>query len=395
MKVALTFLLTILLSTSLAVNTFARPEFAAQEDKDCNFCHIDPAGGGPRNAVGQVFEDNYFEFPEDFDPDAIMEAAEETIQKLTTAIDIRTAFIKTLEVDEEERAVADCNSCHSSVDSFYMMQGELTVNAQASDKLRLTLSNNMGSTLNMFATIDAVPQHLYVKVGQFRLPFGIKQKDHNILVRQGFDLASNKRDVGVEVGGSYNKLFYNAALFNGANTTIFNGGGAIGVDANQDKGIVATVGSTVGPVRAGVSGLFNKPQDNRELTVGAFLTAVYQDVTLEGEFDFGGSFAEGESVGLSNEDITAKGYFVGARYRATPKLLISGRYGLFDSDRNIKGDAEKRITLSTRYNIVENGSLELYYWANIENKDSPKGAREASRQLRGIDQLILMSHFWF
>ena len=393
MKVPFTVLLTILLTVSLVVDTVARPEFAAQEDRDCNFCHIDPSGGGPRNAVGQVFEDNYFEFPEDFDPDAIMEAAEETIQKLTTAIDIRTAFIKTLEVDEEEGTRADCNSCHSSVDSFYMMQGELTVNAQASDKLRLTLSNNMGSTLNMFATIDAVPQHLYVKVGQFRLPFGIKQKDHNILVRQGFNLASNKRDVGIEAGGSYNKLFYNAALFNGANTTIFNGGGAIGVDANQDKGIVATVGSTVGPVRAGVSGLLNKPQDMREITVGAFLTAVYQDITLEGEFDFGGRFDEGESIGLSNEDITSKGYFVGARYRATPKLVVLGRYGLFDPDRNIKGDAEQRVTLSARYNIMENGSLELYYWGNLENKDRSK--EDASHQLRGVNQLILMSHFWF
>lgn len=124
MKVPFTVLLTILLTVSLVVDTVARPEFAAQEDRDCNFCHIDPSGGGPRNAVGQVFEDNYFEFPEDFDPDAIMEAAEETIQKLTTAIDIRTAFIKTLEVDEEEGTRADCNSCHSSVDSFYMMQGE-------------------------------------------------------------------------------------------------------------------------------------------------------------------------------------------------------------------------------------------------------------------------------
>ena len=397
MKVAFTVLLTILLTVSLVVDTIARPEFAAQENRDCNFCHLDPAGGGPRNAVGQVFEDNYFEFPEDFDPDAIMEAAEEVIQRLTTAIDIRTAFIKTTNVDEEEGTKADCNSCHSSVDSFYVMQGELTVNAQASDKLRLTLSNNMGSTLNMFATIDAVPKHLYVKVGQFRLPFGIKQKDHNILVHQGFNLASNKRDVGVEAGGSYNKLFYNAALFNGANTTVFNGGGAIGADANQDKGMVATVGSTVGPVRAGVSGLLNKPQEHpeiaREITVGAFLTAVYQDVTLEGEFDFRASFAEGESIGFSNENITSKGYFVGARYRATPKLVVSGRYGLFDPDRNIKGDAEQRVTLSARYTIIENGSLELYYWGNMENKDRPK--EDASRQLRGVDQLLLMSHFWF
>ena len=100
-----------------------------------------------------------------------MAEAEEIRQKLTTSIDIRTAYIKTTDVEEEEGAIASCTSCHSSVDSFFLMQGELTVNAQASEKLRLTLSNNMGSTLNMFATIDAIPKHLYVKVGQFRIPF--------------------------------------------------------------------------------------------------------------------------------------------------------------------------------------------------------------------------------
>ena len=31
--------------------TEARPEFAAELDKDCTFCHIDPAGGGPRSPL--------------------------------------------------------------------------------------------------------------------------------------------------------------------------------------------------------------------------------------------------------------------------------------------------------------------------------------------------------
>ena len=41
----------------------ARPEFAAELEKECSFCHLDPAGGGPRNRIGEIFEENYFEFP--------------------------------------------------------------------------------------------------------------------------------------------------------------------------------------------------------------------------------------------------------------------------------------------------------------------------------------------
>ena len=384
----LVFLLSALLVASFVSDSIARPEFAAMEEKECSFCHLDPAGGGPRNAIGQVYEDNYFEFPEDFDPEAIMEKAEEVRQRLTTSINIRTAYIKTAHVDLEERARATCTSCHSSVDSFLLMQGELTVNAQASDKLRLTLSNNMGATLNMFATVDAVPKHLYVKVGQFRVPFGLKQRDHNILVRQGYNLGSHKRDVGIEVGGTYGKLFYNAAVVNGNRSA-----GQV-ADSNQHKGVVATAGSTLGPVRGGVSFLLDRDRDlDREMTAGAFLTAALKNLTLEGEFNFGGSYGDDENIGFSDDDITSKGYYFGAKYRVMPELVLSGRYGLFDPDRTLKGDGSQRVTLTARYIFMKNGSLELFYWLNIANDD--RGEEDPDRQLDGVDQLILMSHFWF
>ena len=384
----LVFLLSALLGLSFVSDSTARPEFAAMEDKECIFCHLDPAGGGPRNAIGQVYEDNYFEFPEDFDPEAIMAEAEEVRQRLTTAVNIRTAYIKTVHVNLEEGKRASCSSCHSSVDSFLLMQGELTVNAQASDKLRLTVSNNMGTPLNMFATVDAIPKHLYVKVGQFRIPFGLKQRDHNILVHQGYNLGSHQRDVGVEIGGTYGKLFYNAAVVNGNRTA------GQSADSNQHKGVAATTGSTLGPVRGGVSFLVDRDRDlDREMTAGAFLTAALKNLTLEGEFNVGGSYGDDESIGFSDDDITSKGYYFGAKYRVMPDLMLSGRYGLFDPDRAVKGDGSQRVTLAAQYIFMENGSLELFYWLNIANDD--RDTSSTDRQLEGTDQLILMSHFWF
>ena len=205
--ILLTFITIILSSIFWSVPVEARPEFAAELDKDCTFCHIDPAGGGPRNRVGEIFEENYFEFPEDFDMEAVSEESMEVVKQLTTSLEMQTAYINNLHADDEDGASAGCNSCHSSIDRFFLMQAEVTFNAHASEHLRLTLSNNFvsGGLSNIFATVDAIPKHLYVKVGQFRLPFGIKQKDHNILVREGYDLGSNKRDVGIELGGSFGK----------------------------------------------------------------------------------------------------------------------------------------------------------------------------------------------
>ncbi len=36
----------------------ATPAYAAQTKKACGYCHVNPAGGGPRNANGQKFEQN-------------------------------------------------------------------------------------------------------------------------------------------------------------------------------------------------------------------------------------------------------------------------------------------------------------------------------------------------
>ena len=360
----------------------ARPEFAAELDKDCNFCHIDPAGGGPRNRIGEIFEENYFEFPEDFDMDAVTEEAKEVVKQLTTSLDLQTAFIKTTHVDEAEGTVAGCNSCHTSVDRFLLMQAEVTFNAQASERVRLTLSNNVGTTLNAFATVDAIPKHLYVKVGQFRLPFGIKQKDHNILVREGYGLGSNKRDVGVELGGSLGKVFYNAAFFNADNATA--------------KGALGTVGGQLGPIRAGVSCIFEQPGEEWERLIGAFVTASYAGLSLEGEFNFGNS---GEIASFAPDAVDSKGYYFGAKYRVLPQFTVAGRYGLFDPDRTVLGDAGKRLTFIAQYNFMENGAVSLFYWANLPNADREPDEKITSkgmlRQLEGTDQVILMSRFWF
>ena len=361
----------------------ARPEFAAELEKECSFCHLDPAGGGPRNRIGEIFEENYFEFPEDFDMEAVTEEAKKVVKQLTTSLDFQTAFIKTTHVSEEgSGAIAGCNSCHSSIDRFLLMQAEVTFNAQASEHVRLTLSNNVGTTLNAFATVDAIPKHLYVKVGQFRLPFAIKQKDHNILVREGYGLGSNKRDIGVEIGGSAGKIFYNAAFFNANNAAA--------------KGGLGTLGAQLGPIRAGVSAILEKPSEDWERLIGAFLTASYAGVSIEGEFNFGNS---GEVAAFTPDAVDSKGYYVGAKYRILPQLTVAGRYGLFDPDRMVKGDASQRVTLSAQYNFIENGAISLFYWANLANADhsaddtiTDKGTR---RQLQGTDQIILMSRFWF
>jgi len=40
----------------------ATPAYAAQEKKACGYCHVNAAGGGPRNATGKKYEANGHKF---------------------------------------------------------------------------------------------------------------------------------------------------------------------------------------------------------------------------------------------------------------------------------------------------------------------------------------------
>jgi hypothetical protein len=43
-------------------NAQALPAYAAKEGKPCGYCHVNPAGGGPRNARGKQYQANGHKF---------------------------------------------------------------------------------------------------------------------------------------------------------------------------------------------------------------------------------------------------------------------------------------------------------------------------------------------
>jgi len=40
----------------------ALPAYAAKEGKPCGYCHVNPAGGGPRNDKGNAYQANGHKF---------------------------------------------------------------------------------------------------------------------------------------------------------------------------------------------------------------------------------------------------------------------------------------------------------------------------------------------
>ena len=59
-KVALLALASPCLFTARAA--WALPKFAQKEDRPCSYCHVNPSGGGKRNAAGAWYEAHGFSF---------------------------------------------------------------------------------------------------------------------------------------------------------------------------------------------------------------------------------------------------------------------------------------------------------------------------------------------
>ena len=354
----------------------ALPEFAKLVGQDCSFCHLDPNGGGVRNPTGQFFDENDFEFPADFDPETFVAKPNLLTQAHSFSGDIRVAYIKASQVNHRDQETAGCVSCHSSVDSFLLMKSEVAVHAQISDKVQVTLSNNFGDPFDAFGRVEVISDRLWIKIGQFQLPFAFRQDDHNILVRNGYNLGSNKRDLGLEVVGDYKNLFFNSAVFNGNRNTLS--------DRNQHKGFLTTIGGKFTFIRVGISHLLDKLEAQGETVSAAFLVADISKFSVEIEYDF--------KAQNGAKNFVSAGYYVGGKYRLTSRLSVSGRYESFDPDWQVKGDLEQRITTFARYRFAKNASLEIYYWGNIENNNRNDSKNQ---QLNGVDQVILMSSFWF
>jgi hypothetical protein len=46
------------MSLSITQKASALPAYAQSTGKPCGYCHVNPAGGGPRTAAGKKFQEN-------------------------------------------------------------------------------------------------------------------------------------------------------------------------------------------------------------------------------------------------------------------------------------------------------------------------------------------------
>jgi hypothetical protein len=204
------------------------PVYAARNGLACGTCHFDPNGGGPRNDFGFAFAKKRHSMEE--------EPEGSPWKDLNLTNKIGETMPVYLGVNQRFMLFTNTTAKNDSLDrlGYFGMESALHITFQPHPRLTLVYSNDVFASASNIVTprqrdaygkISGFPLDGYMKVGRFRVPFGLRMDDHTVATRVGFlDFANGKTflpydprlpDMGIEIGGESRGVFGRAAYTDG------------------------------------------------------------------------------------------------------------------------------------------------------------------------------------
>ena len=346
-RTTLAALVTLAALASLAHRTAdALPLYATRTGLACRSCHFDPNGGGPRNDFGFQFEKNRH----DIAPD---DSSKWSDLQLTNKVGDILYFGTNLR--EQYTYVREMGAGGAAVSTSFPMQGALYVTFSPHQQLVINYNRDLRETRDAWLMIKQLPLNSYLRAGQIRIPFGLRNDDHTGAMRAGFREASvgsfgtsgflpfDPREVegGLEVG-----LTPLSSSTLSAIAAISNGGPAF---ANKAQALTGKVFIDQDKWHAGVSAY-----DNWQSTTGRRDTRY----SVYGTLQLGPNAALLSEAGTGKTDDGVggtekpRGFWVEGDYRLDRMCLLRAKYDYIDQDRDVEGRASERYVLETDLTLV-------------------------------------------
>jgi hypothetical protein len=180
-----------LLLLAATVCARAEPYLAVQQGYKCGSCHVNPTGGGLRNDFGTVFTENVL--PANTLPAGFPVWTGTVLDRLRLGADLRASDTETqvsnLPTDrtrriDQIRAYGDLSLIKDRLE-YYVDEGLLPGDARPIEYYGKLAEPNSG---------------LYVKGGQFYVPFGWRLQDNTAFVREASGISMTAPDRGFELG---------------------------------------------------------------------------------------------------------------------------------------------------------------------------------------------------
>jgi hypothetical protein len=240
----------LLLAAQGAAEAF--PRFAQRIGASCQSCHVNPTGGGMRNAYGVTYGQETLPVREWKEETGMENFSTQLSEVFSFGADFRTRVV------------------YRSLDrttSFLQTQGDLYFAANVNKKLTVYLDKGVTSGTEVFGLLKMLPAHGYVKIGRFTPAYGIRLEDRN----------NQAEDTGFELGLAPGGLTVSGGVFNGSG------------DVKQKVLAARAEGRTeIGDIRLNLGGSVLRTPSSTATTrlLGAFGGVSCAELSLFGEADF-------------------------------------------------------------------------------------------------------------
>jgi hypothetical protein len=174
----------------LSLRVEAEPYLAVQQGYKCSSCHVNPTGGGMRTDFGNLFASTVLPMR----PAAVATPWTGALgDYLRVGGDLRASWSAayTPGLPHAEQTGLDQLRLYAQVSPW---PGYLSYNVDGS------LSPGDPNALESYGRLDLPGTGLYLKGGQFYLPFGWRLQDQTALVREASGISMTSPDRGVELG---------------------------------------------------------------------------------------------------------------------------------------------------------------------------------------------------
>ncbi len=169
----------------------AEPYLAVQTGAKCVACHVNPTGGGLRNAAGVVYAQRVL--PAHQWPESWPDWGGSLGERLRVGGDLRTGSVRTTVPGQAPQQVGGLKQFRIYAD-FELVAQSLAVYVDE------TVAPGTAARQEAYVRAAVPGTGWYAKAGQFYLPFGWRLQDNSAIVRQLSGISMTAPDKGLELG---------------------------------------------------------------------------------------------------------------------------------------------------------------------------------------------------
>ena len=333
----------------------ALPRFSARTGMKCQSCHVDPSGGGMRQAFGAKYGREELPVPAWSDGMSTEDVTNIITNVLGVGADFRTLYMV--------RSVPDSSGTTSRTEnSFWQMQGDLYLSFRISKKVGLYLKKGLYSGFEVFGSLQVLPSNGHIKVGKFVPNYGMRMDDHTSFVRTytGFSPATGRPELtGVEAAIAPGAFRIAAGVFNASDA--FGGGDSRKAFLGRAEGLFPLGEDVTLGVGANV---YRRELEagGKQTLAGSFGSFSAGDLTVVGEVDMIRSAVAAKTV-------TAVAGFGEVDYAVTPGVDLKFMYDFYDPDRDLKSGSVSRYSVGFEFFPVSGVEVRPLYRIIV---DDPK-----------------------